>query len=184
MPYISQCQRPHVYHVELDCSFANNSIHRVVCHLYKSLACGICKKYLSVSTQMDSQLTIECFSFNSNGKHGLIGKFQKTVVELEKLHSNGQGEYLLSPTATGHNHHDEVLKSHLFANKFCECVQHTFLDYLSNGYELNFMIAIDFTASNGNPRLPDSLLYIDQPFWTAKRIPESNFRGRRGIAVL
>ncbi|GFZ03958.1 calcium-dependent phospholipid-binding Copine family protein [Actinidia rufa] len=55
----------------------------------------------------------------------------------------------------------KVLKSRLFVDKFCESVQHTFLDYLSNGCELNFMVAIDFTASNGNPRLPDSLHYID-----------------------
>ncbi|KAG6646153.1 hypothetical protein CIPAW_08G174400 [Carya illinoinensis] len=38
-----------------------------------------------------------------------------------------------------------------------------FLDYVSCGFELNFMVAVDFTASNGNPRNPDSLHYID-PF--------------------
>lgn len=73
-------------------------------------------------------------------------------------------------------------------DKFTETVQHTFLEYLASGFELNFMVAIDFTgkkrsekcrvslihfllkliqlsrltsASNGNPRLPDSLHYID-----------------------
>lgn len=38
---------------------------------------------------------------------------------------------------------------------------YSFLDYTSSGFELNFMVAIDFTASNGNPRSPDSLHYID-----------------------
>lgn len=28
----------------------------------------------------------------------------------------------------------------------------SFIDYLKGGCELNFMIGIDFTASNGNPR--------------------------------
>lgn len=27
-----------------------------------------------------------------------------------------------------------------------EKVQHTFLDYISSGFELNFMVAVDFTG--------------------------------------
>nr|POF02814.1 protein bonzai 3 [Quercus suber] len=32
---------------------------------------------------------------------------------------------------------------------------------LIGGFEINFMVAVDFTASNGNPQNPDSLHYID-----------------------
>ncbi|XP_062232534.1 protein BONZAI 3-like [Phragmites australis] len=46
-------------------------------------------------------------------------------------------------------------------DKFQEKVQHTFLDYISSGFELNFMVALDFTASNGDPRAPQSSHYID-----------------------
>ncbi|RDX76473.1 Protein BONZAI 1 [Mucuna pruriens] len=109
----------------------------------------------------ESPLIIECYNFNSNGKHDLMGKVQKSLVELEKLYSGGQGENFSSSTAAGHNSHNKVLKSRLFVDKFSESVQYTFLDYLAGGFELNFMVAIDFTASNGNPRLPDSLHYID-----------------------
>ncbi|XVF49510.1 hypothetical protein PTKIN_Ptkin04bG0018500 [Pterospermum kingtungense] len=109
----------------------------------------------------DSPLVIECFNFNSNGKHDLLGKVQKSLVDLEKLHSGGEGENLFLPTLVGHNYHNKILKSKLFVEKFSETVQYTFLDYLAGGFELNFMVAIDFTASNGNPRLPDSLHYID-----------------------
>ncbi|KAL0464035.1 UNVERIFIED_CONTAM: protein BONZAI 1 [Sesamum latifolium] len=109
----------------------------------------------------DSPLTIECFNFNSNGKHDLLGKVQKSLAELEKLHSVAMGESLFMPASVGQNHHNKVLKSQLFVDKYSENIQHTFLDYLAGGYELNFMVAIDFTASNGNPRLPDSLHYID-----------------------
>ncbi|XP_061372312.1 protein BONZAI 1-like isoform X2 [Gastrolobium bilobum] len=101
----------------------------------------------------ENPLIIECYNFNSNGKHDLMGKLQRSLVELEKLHSGGQGENLFLSAA--------VLKSRLFVDKFAESVQYTFLDYLAGGFELNFMVAIDFTASNGNPRLPDSLHYID-----------------------
>ncbi|KAI5329432.1 PREDICTED: BONZAI [Prunus dulcis] len=109
----------------------------------------------------DSPLIMECFNFNNNGKHDLIGKIQKSLAELEKLHAIGQGENLFLPTTVGHDYHNKILKSQLFVDKFTESIQHTFLDYLAGGCELNFMVAVDFTASNGNPRLPDSLHYID-----------------------
>ncbi|KAJ0765793.1 putative C2 domain, von Willebrand factor, type A, copine, C2 domain superfamily [Helianthus annuus] len=109
----------------------------------------------------DSPLLIECFNFNSNGKHDLLGKTQKSLAELEKLSSSQQGDNLSIPITIGKDHQIKVLKSQLFVEKYSESVHHTFLDYLTGGCELNFMVAIDFTASNGNPRLPDSLHYID-----------------------
>uniref|UniRef100_A0A1J3CEM3 Protein BONZAI 2 n=1 Tax=Noccaea caerulescens TaxID=107243 RepID=A0A1J3CEM3_NOCCA len=109
----------------------------------------------------DTPLVIECLDFNGNGNHNLIGKVQKSLSDLEKLHLSGQGINLFLPTGVGHKHEDKALKSQLFVDKFTETVQHTFLEYLASGFELNFMVAIDFTASNGNPRLPDSLHYID-----------------------
>ncbi|XP_042500146.1 protein BONZAI 1-like [Macadamia integrifolia] len=109
----------------------------------------------------DSPLIAECFNFNSNGKHDLIGKLQKSLAELEKLHNYGVGENFIFPTAGGHNYTNKTLNSKLYVDKYSENVQHTFLDYIAGGCELNFMVAIDFTASNGNPRLPDSLHYID-----------------------
>lgn len=36
----------------------------------------------------------------------------------------------------------------------------SFLDYLHGGLELNFVVAVDYTASNGNPSEPDSLHFI------------------------
>ncbi|GAA0167677.1 calcium-binding protein [Lithospermum erythrorhizon] len=120
-------------------------------------------KPVSVKVQQvgskDSPLSIECYDYNGNGKHVLLGKVQKSLAELEKLHSTGMGANLFIPGA--HNLPNKVLKSQLFVDKFSETMQHTFLDYLGAGYELNFMVAVDFTASNGNPRLPDSLHYID-----------------------
>lgn len=109
----------------------------------------------------DSPLIIECLNFNSNGKHDLIGKIEKSLADMEKIYSSRNGANLYLPDAIGHDNHNKVLKSQLFVDKFLESVQYTFLDYLAGGCELNFMVAIDFTASNGNPRLPDSLHYID-----------------------
>ncbi|XP_075667004.1 protein BONZAI 3-like [Castanea sativa] len=107
----------------------------------------------------DNPLIIECFDFNSSGNHVLIGKLQKSVADLEKLHIERSGANLTLPSP--HHGHDKVLKGQLFVDQFCEKQQYSFLDYISSGFELNFMVAVDFTASNGNPRNPDSLHYID-----------------------
>ncbi|XP_020681555.1 protein BONZAI 1 isoform X1 [Dendrobium catenatum] len=109
----------------------------------------------------DSPLNIECYNFNSNGKHDLIGKVVKSLADLEKLHQHQHGENLFLRSIAGQNHPNKILKGQLFVQKFSENKRHTFLDYISAGCEMNFMVAVDFTASNGNPRLSDSLHYID-----------------------
>ncbi|CAN1167875.1 Protein BONZAI 3 [Linum perenne] len=105
----------------------------------------------------ENPLVIECLDFNSNGNHTLIGKIQKSISDLEILYREKAGVNLTSP----HHGREKVLKGQLFVDHFVEKEQFSFLDYISSGYELNFMVAVDFTASNGNPRLPDSLHYID-----------------------
>ncbi|GFY94832.1 calcium-dependent phospholipid-binding Copine family protein [Actinidia rufa] len=108
----------------------------------------------------DNPLIIECFDFNSSGNHVLIGKLQKSVVDLEKLHKEKMGVNFILPPSR-HRAHEKVLKGQLFVDGFSEKKLYSFLDYISSGFELNFMAAVDFTASNGNPRSRDSLHYID-----------------------
>ncbi|KAK0599095.1 hypothetical protein LWI29_002329 [Acer saccharum] len=88
-----------------------------------------------------------------------LRKIQKSVADLQKLHLEQSGANFVLPSA--HRNHEKVLKSQLFVDKCIEKEQYTFLDYISSGFELNFMVAVDFTASNGNPRNPNSLHYID-----------------------
>ncbi|XP_052192153.1 protein BONZAI 3-like isoform X3 [Diospyros lotus] len=121
-------------------------------------------KPLSLTMQQlgskDNPLVIECFDFNNSGNHGLIGKVQKSIVDLEKLHKEKTGANFILPSSRHHGH-EKVLKSQLFVDGFREKKVYSFLDYVSSGFELNFLVAVDFTASNGNPRSPDSLHYID-----------------------
>ncbi|KAF8038952.1 hypothetical protein BT93_B1491 [Corymbia citriodora subsp. variegata] len=107
----------------------------------------------------ENPLVIECFDFDTSGNHALMGKLQKSVADLEKLHKERNGANFTLPAS--HHGHEKVLKSQLFVDQFCEKQQYSFLDYISSGFELTFMVAVDFTASNGNPRNPDSLHYID-----------------------
>ncbi|AQK85070.1 Protein BONZAI 3 [Zea mays] len=112
-------------------------------------------KFYRYDGTSDNPLLVECFDFNSSGDHELIGAFQTTITQLENL-------YTSKSAAIFYNHKGQrKMKEQLFVDKFQETVQHTFLDYISSGFELNFMVAIDFTASNGDPRVPQSLHYID-----------------------
>uniref|UniRef100_A0A1J3FL71 Protein BONZAI 3 n=1 Tax=Noccaea caerulescens TaxID=107243 RepID=A0A1J3FL71_NOCCA len=107
----------------------------------------------------DNPLVIECLDFNTNGTHDLIGRTQKSVAELEKLCLQKEAVNFVYPsTSHGRN---KVLKGQLIVDRFVEKVQYSFLDYISSGFELNFMVAVDFTASNGDPRTPGSLHYND-----------------------
>ncbi|XP_022149950.1 protein BONZAI 3 [Momordica charantia] len=108
----------------------------------------------------DNPLVIECFDFNSNGSHVLIGQLQKSTADLEKLYRQKSGANFFIPSSS-RGGYEKVLKGQLFVDHFLEKTQFSFLDYISSGFQLNFMVAVDFTASNGNPRSPDSLHYID-----------------------
>ncbi|KAL5566183.1 hypothetical protein UlMin_029347 [Ulmus minor] len=107
----------------------------------------------------DNPLIIECFDFNSNGNHDLIGKLQKSVADLEKLCMEKSGAHFVFPSSR--HGRDKVLKGQLFVDQFHEKEQFSFVDYISSGFELNFMVAVDFTASNGDPQRRNSLHYID-----------------------
>ncbi|KAF9623170.1 hypothetical protein IFM89_037751 [Coptis chinensis] len=109
----------------------------------------------------DNPLIVECFDFNSSGNHELIGTLQQSVADLERLYREKSGVNYQIPSSVRKQHMKVTLKGQLFVDGFSEKTIFSFLDYISSGYELNFMVAVDFTASNGNPHLPDSLHYID-----------------------
>ncbi|CAN8294909.1 unnamed protein product [Cochlearia groenlandica] len=107
----------------------------------------------------ETPLIIECFDFNTSGNHDLIGRTEKSVAELERLCLQKEVANFVYPSLShGRN---KVLKGKLIVDRFVEKVQYSFLDYISSGFELNFMVAVDFTASNGDPQTPGSLHYND-----------------------
>ncbi|KAM7005175.1 LOW QUALITY PROTEIN: copine-1-like [Passerculus sandwichensis] len=44
--------------------------------------------------------------------------------------------------------------------KSCKIETEYFLDYVMGGCQINFMVGVDFTASSGDPKSPDSFHYI------------------------
>lgn len=108
---------------------------------------------------MHCPLKIECFNFNGNGRHDLIGAVQTSLNILQGMVEHKQIGINLERETSGHSSTKVGGKIH-----FQQCsisTRQSFLDYIFAGFELSFLVAIDFTASNGNPHLEDSLHYID-----------------------
>eukprot|EP00092_Neocalanus_flemingeri_P106493 GFUD01136651.1.p1 GENE.GFUD01136651.1~~GFUD01136651.1.p1 ORF type:complete len:613 (+),score=118.61 GFUD01136651.1:100-1938(+) len=104
--------------------------------------------------------------WNLNGTHSHIGEFTTNVAELvEGGLKTSRGSAQIFPLISQKKKSkkgDKYRNSGFLHVNYCILeLQPTFLDYISNGTELSFTVAIDFTASNGNPQDPRSLHYND-----------------------
>uniref|UniRef100_A0A8P4GSG0 Copine-2 n=1 Tax=Dicentrarchus labrax TaxID=13489 RepID=A0A8P4GSG0_DICLA len=80
---------------------------------------------------VDRNIKVLCYDYDNDGGHDFIGEFQTTVTKMSEAQNSVEVKHIL----------------HKF-NKVC---------FLT----LMFTVGIDFTASNGNPREPSSLHYIN-----------------------
>jgi len=104
--------------------------------------------------------------WNLNGSHSHIGEFTTTVAELVEgglKTSRGSAQVFPLVSQKKKSKKGEKYRNSGFIHvNYCILeLQPTFLDYISNGTELSFTVAIDFTASNGNPQDPRSLHFND-----------------------
>eukprot|EP00798_Chlamydomonas_sp_ICE-L_P002793 gene2793-12668_t len=97
-------------------------------------------------------LKLRVYDFESNGRHKLIGQATIDSVILQKASSENQPILLTS--------HDKPA-GQLHVRDFQIEVEPTFIDYFQGGIEMKFVVAIDFTGSNGPPTHPQSLHYIN-----------------------
>jgi hypothetical protein len=97
-------------------------------------------------------LRIVVYDHDSDGSHDYMCEMETSLgAILEK-----QGTALtLKDVKKGKNRGSLVVKSAEFFR------QPTFLDYLAGNMQINMVVAIDFTGSNGNPATPGTLHYID-----------------------
>ncbi|XP_033644541.1 copine-8-like [Asterias rubens] len=107
---------------------------------------------------VERTIKVECFDWDSDGgSHDLIGIF---TTNMRQILTGRQTYELINPK--------KKAKKKSYKNsgtiELTNCViekQHSFLDYISGGMQINFTVAIDFTASNGNPTHSSSLHYIN-----------------------
>ncbi|EAX98720.1 Copine family protein [Trichomonas vaginalis G3] len=128
---------------------------------YKSEYCRKCAsctfRQADVSLQslcngdQEVPITVSVFNFRSGKVDELIGSFS---ASLNRLMENQGQEFELKDTKN---------KSVGFFKFVTLQIGHrpTFLDYIRSGLQLNLITAIDYTASNGDPRTPNSLHYIN-----------------------
>jgi hypothetical protein len=106
-------------------------------------------------------LKVECFNLDSNGSQELIGEFYTTVRRLGSGPGPTNDYPCVYPRQKTENR-KVVNNSVIVKLVSCRFQQvHTFLDYIQGGTQVQCIIAVDFTSSNGDPRSPESLHYND-----------------------
>ncbi|XP_005099340.1 copine-8 isoform X1 [Aplysia californica] len=119
----------------------------------------------------DRSIKVECHDWDADGGHDFIGVFTTTLREL----SRGPGA---STKYECINPKKQQKKGKSYQNSgtvelmSCRIEKvYTFLDYVRGGTRIHCTFAVDFTASNGDPKSPASLHYMNpyrpNPYATA-----------------
>ncbi|XP_064473138.1 copine-8-like isoform X2 [Ornithodoros turicata] len=117
------------------------------------------KNSVLCGADMDRNIKVECYDWDSDGGHDFIGAFSCTLRQLQKGPCSENVFECINPkkaSKKGYKNSGTVI---LMSCAIVE--QPTFLDYIQGGTQLHFTVAVDFTASNGDPRTPNSLHYMD-----------------------
>jgi len=140
-------------------------------------------------------IKVECFDWDAVGTHDLIGIAQVTLTQL--LDPKSREFSLVNPEIVGKKK-GYVDSGKLVVKESTIIPQYSFLDYLYGGCEISLILAIDFTASNQDPKNPQSLHYtapnqynqyqqailsvgnILAPYDTDQRFPVYGFGARIG----
>ncbi|KAF7659325.1 hypothetical protein LDENG_00299000 [Lucifuga dentata] len=109
---------------------------------------------------VEKSIKVECYDYNNSGSHDFIGSFQTTICQIQQSSQTYAAEFECinskkKEKKKGYKNSGVIIIKQCKIEK-----EYTFLDYIMGGCQINFTIAIDFTASNGDPRTPRSLHYI------------------------
>ncbi|XP_004424259.1 copine-5 isoform X2 [Diceros bicornis minor] len=107
----------------------------------------------------DRTIKVEVYDWDRDGSHDFIGEFTTSYRELARGQSQFNIYEVINPK--------KKMKKKKYVNSgtvtllsFAVESECTFLDYIKGGTQINFTVAIDFTASNGNPSQSTSLHYM------------------------
>jgi hypothetical protein len=111
-------------------------------------------------SDLSSPIKVECYDYDSDGTHDLIGSFATSVTELMQGTSKKLQWPCINPkkAAKKKNYQNSGIV-HLESCRVTKAF--SFLDYIFGGLQINFTVGIDFTASNGNPMQRSSLHFMD-----------------------
>ncbi|XP_037836427.1 copine-4 [Kryptolebias marmoratus] len=110
----------------------------------------------------DHERKLQCtvWDWDSNGKHDYIGEFEASFKEMRGAIDGRQVQWpCINPKYKVKK--KNYRNSGIVILNQCKIIKmHSFLDYIMGGCQIQFTVAIDFTASNGDPRNSCSLHYI------------------------
>jgi len=130
---------------------------------------------------LDLPLRVSVFDFEKSGKHQLMGQLETSVRGLTQaaggsmpltVREKTTGQVVIaravvsglessSTTANGVDKVEAKMATLAVKEEPAAAPKPGFLDYVAGGCELNVVVAIDFTGSNGDPRKPGTLHHID-----------------------
>eukprot|EP00730_Choanoeca_flexa_P018556 TRINITY_DN9027_c0_g1_i3.p1 TRINITY_DN9027_c0_g1~~TRINITY_DN9027_c0_g1_i3.p1 ORF type:complete len:601 (+),score=121.86 TRINITY_DN9027_c0_g1_i3:107-1909(+) len=114
---------------------------------------------------MERPLKIDVFDWNKSGAHDYIGSAQFNMLQI--LNQPVEVPLTLINDKKRRKKGSRYTNSGLFYLKGVVEPEYSFVDYLRGGAELSFTIAVDFTASNGDPATPQSLHYCNPHSYNA-----------------
>nr|XP_023685961.1 copine-8 isoform X1 [Paramormyrops kingsleyae] len=107
----------------------------------------------------DRTIKIEVYDWDRDGSHDFIGEFTTSYRELSRGQSQFNVYEVINPKKKAKKK-KYINSGTVTLLSFLVDTEVTFLDYIKGGTQINFTVAIDFTASNGNPAQPTSLHYM------------------------
>ncbi|RLV92442.1 hypothetical protein DV515_00013781 [Chloebia gouldiae] len=113
------------------------------------------------SCEEKRKLRCVVWDYDSRGKHDFIGEFFTTFEEMQKAMGENKVQWdCMNPKykikKRNYKNSGVVVLLDLKIHRV-----YSFLDYIMGGCQIHFTVAIDFTASNGDPRNSCSLHYIN-----------------------
>uniref|UniRef100_A0AAR2L774 Copine-2 n=1 Tax=Pygocentrus nattereri TaxID=42514 RepID=A0AAR2L774_PYGNA len=105
---------------------------------------------------VDRNIKVLCYDYDNDGGHDFIGEFQTTVTKMSEVEFECINPKKQKKKKNYKNSGIIILKSSYY---LCVCVCVCLCPYMC--VRASHQVGIDFTASNGNPREPSSLHYIN-----------------------
>lgn len=106
---------------------------------------------------MDRNIKIDCYDYRGNGSHKLIGTCYTNLRSLSEPNPPPM-IFVNEKKQKSHSGHKSDGELKVADIKVAEEI--SFLDYIRNGTQMHFAVAIDFTASNGAYTDSKSLHYL------------------------
>lgn len=104
------------------------------------------------------EIVFELWDWNSVSAHDYLGCATATVGEMQSARTSLTVPFKkLKPGGKA----DTKERGSLVINAFRIIHKPTFLEYVAGGLQLDILVAIDFTASNEDPKDPKSLHYMN-----------------------